>query len=171
MYGQNGLHDVRTDLKSREVLLPITRFIVYTNTTSTVHDWKLFRCITGHVLPRVLHRIAEVAQTNEDSQLQIMSMIEETWSLLNRSSNHIIRAKHNLGLSALRHGIQTQTSMEASLVCRPALYTGIKLKELWNWAGLSGNIVSIKAYLHKPLYVHGRGKRKFRHRSPCHKLC
>ena len=26
MHGQNGLHDVRTDLKSREVLLPITRF-------------------------------------------------------------------------------------------------------------------------------------------------
>ena len=27
MHGQNGLHDVRTDLKLREVLLPITRFV------------------------------------------------------------------------------------------------------------------------------------------------
>ena len=27
VHGQNGLHDVRADLKSREVLLPITRFL------------------------------------------------------------------------------------------------------------------------------------------------
>ena len=30
VHGQNGLYDVRTDLKSREVLLPITRFVVTT---------------------------------------------------------------------------------------------------------------------------------------------
>ena len=33
VHGQNGLYDVRTDLKSREVLLPITRFKKTSTTT------------------------------------------------------------------------------------------------------------------------------------------